>query len=109
MEQEINEWINCNDKHRSSKWLECDKMLMYVRWCKVKGLDAMVIATVEVKEEYRRQGIFKHTLDYWEGLAKLYDRIVVVEHVQNPVLLAYLLERRGYYIIEEDSCAKTIL
>jgi len=106
MEQEINDWINTSHKH--SKWLADDKMMMYVRWCKVKGIDSMVIATVEVKEEYQNKGVFKGILDYWEKLAASHGRLVVVENVHNHILYAYLIEKRGYYMIEGTSCAKKL-
>lgn len=60
-----------------------------------KRLDTLDLATVEVDEEFRGQGLFSQFLSDVEEIAKEYQRTIFVESILNPRLYGFLT-RKGY-------------
>ena len=95
-------------------WVELDQPIsLYVRKAKrvIEGnqVDTFDLATVEVEESQRGQGMFKSLLEKVELLAKDHGFDgVFVESIQEPKLLDFLL-RRGYqYTSPPDSLCPNV-
>ena len=82
-------------------------MSVYVRksgmhMCGGKCRPCFDVASVEVYEDFQRQGLFTRWLDYVEKVAPEYGcEVVFVEAILNPMLSSYL-GGRGYLTADND-------
>ena len=87
-------------------WIEEENMFCYVRKAvRVLGpsfVPTIDVATIEVAEEMRGQGIFTSFLTRVEQTAKTQQRAVFVESVMAPRLANFLL-KRGYILDPRNS------
>lgn len=81
------------------------KSLRFFNGCKLSSLD---IGSVEVDDQYQRQGHFRCFLEAFEAIAKIYGfEATLVECVHNPYL-AVFLEKAGYQR-KDDFLAPTFI
>lgn len=64
-------------------------------------VEAADVATIEVPEELRGQGIGASFFDFWEQEARSRGLFVLVESILNPSFRSWLL-RRGYIPCDYD-------
>ena len=89
-----------NDSLRNA-WLDEPNMKVYVRrsiryLADIPNLSPCLdIASIEVDEDHRGNGVFTAFLDRFEQEAKKLNRVVFVESILEPRLYQYLLTR-GY-------------
>ena len=87
------------DLNIRNKWIYERKINVYIRRSsRIIGtlyLPCLDLATVEVDENYRGQGIFTKFLIRFEKLAKNENRVVFVENIMNERLKTFLLSN-GY-------------
>ena len=87
-------------------WIHEHSINVYVRKS-VRIIDrnpvpCLDLASVEVDEEDRENGIFAEFLNRFEREAKKLNRAVYVESILNTRLIKYL-EKRGYQIVPHSS------
>lgn len=87
-----------NDSLRNA-WLDEPDMKVYVRrsvrYLTNTPVPCLDVASIEVNEEHRGNGVFTAFLDRFEQEAKKLNRCVYVESILEPRLYQYLLTR-GY-------------
>jgi GNAT superfamily N-acetyltransferase len=94
------------DLNIRNKWVYERKINVYIRRSsRIIGtlrLPCLDLATVEVDENYRGQGIFTKFLIRFEKLAKNENRVIYVENVMNERLKMFLLTN-GYKLHQDSN------
>ena len=110
MNQKALDAITVFIRRHGNQWFEQDeRMSLYLRRTRHclggAATECIDIANVEVREQYRQQGVFTAYLQEIETLAQENHLAVYVENIFHPQLTAFLL-RRGYTRITggQDIC-----
>lgn len=89
-----------------NRWFEDHRIKAYVRKTRrdILGerVNTLEIGAVEVREDFRREGVFKRFLAHFEDFAYSRGRIVYIENVMDDWLQKYL-EDYGFKRIHAES------